>query len=93
MKRTFNEHHSAPVYLSVGLVWLPNLQNPPFAAFYHFGASWKAVIALSLTFDQIQIEGQPWWQNGPILCALQLCCWFEDLKTNILGSRPVFMKM
>ena len=53
----------------------------------------KAVIARSLTFDQIQIEGQPWWQNGPILCALQLCCWVEDLKTNILGSRPVFMKM
>ena len=71
----------------------PNLQNLPLAAFYHFGASWKAVIARSLTFDQIQIEGQPWWQNGPILCALQLCCWVEDLKTNILGSRPVFMKM
>ena len=80
--------------LWVGHCWKePNLQNPPLATFDHFGASWKAVSARSLTFDQRQIEGRPWWQNWPILCALQLCCWVEDLKTNILGSRPVFMKM
>ena len=71
----------------------PNLQNLPLAAFYHFGSSWKAVIARSLTFEPRQIEGWAWWQNWPISCALQLCCWVEDLKTNILGSRPVFMKM
>ena len=48
----------------------PNLQNPPLATFYHFGASWKAVITRPLTFEQRQIEGQSWWQNWPILCAL-----------------------
>ena len=51
----------------------------------HFGASWKAVIARSLTFEPRQIEGWAWWQNWPISCALQLCCWVEDLKTNISG--------
>ena len=71
----------------------PNLQNLPLAAFYHFGASWKAVIARSLTFEQRQIEGWSWWQNWPISCALQLCCWVGDLKTNSLGSRPASMKM
>ena len=63
----------------------PNLQNLPLAAFYHFGASWKAVVARSVTLEQRQIEGWSWWQNWPILCALQLCCWVEDLKTNISG--------
>merc|ERR1712016_380223 len=48
----------------------PNFQNPPLATFYHFGASWKAVITRSLTFEQRQIEGQSWWQNWPIVCAL-----------------------
>ena len=48
----------------------PNLQNPPLATFYHFGASWKAVITQSLTFEQRQIKGQSWWQNWPIVCAL-----------------------
>ena len=71
----------------------PNLQNLPLAAFYHFGASWKAVIARSLTFEQRQIEGWSWWQNWPISCAFQLCCWVGDLKTNSLGSRPASMKM
>ena len=64
-----------------------------FAAFYHFGASWKAVIARSLTFEPRQIEGRSWWQNWPILFALQLCCWIEDLKTNSLGSRLAIMEM
>ena len=59
----------------------------------HFGASWKAVIARSLTFEQRQIEGWSWWQNWPISCAFQLCCWVGDLKTNSLGSRPASMKM
>ena len=45
----------------------------------------KALSARSLTFDQRQIEGRPWWQNGPYLCILQLCCWVEDLKINISG--------
>ena len=41
------------ICLWVGYGWKePNLQNPPFAAFYHFGASWKDVIARSLTFDR-----------------------------------------
>ena len=71
----------------------PNLQNLPLAAFYHFGASWKAVVARSVTLEQRQIEGWSWWQNWPILCALQLCCWVEDLISNSLGSRPAFMKM
>ena len=59
----------------------------------HFGASWKAVIARSLTFEPRQIEGWSWWQNWPISCAFQLCCWVGDLKTNSLGSRPASMKM
>ena len=71
----------------------PNLQNLPLAAFYHFGASWKAVVARSVTLEQRQIEGWSWWQNWPILCALQLCCWVEDLNSNSLGSRPASMKM
>ena len=80
-------------FLWVRLGWKePNLQNPPLAAFYHFGASRKAVIARSLTFEPRQIEGRTWWQNWPILFALQLCCWVEDLKTNSLGSRPAIWK-
>ena len=71
----------------------PNLQNLPLAAFYHFGARWKAVVARSVTLEQRQIEGWSWWQNWPILCALQLCCWVEDLNSNSLGSRPASMKM
>ena len=63
------------------------------ATFDHFGASWEAVITRSLTFEQRQIEGQSWWQNWPIVCALKLCCWVEDLKMNSLGSRLVNMKM
>ena len=59
----------------------------------HFGASWKAVIARSLTFEPRQIEGWSWWQNWPISCALQLCCWVEDINSNSLGSRPASMKM
>ena len=70
-----------------------DLQNPTLAAFYHFGASSKALLAWSLTFEQRQIEGQPWWQNWSILYVLQLCCWVEDLKTNSLGSRQAYMKM
>ena len=66
-------------------LWRGNLQNPPFAAFYHFGASWKAVIARSLTFEQRQVEGWSWWKSWPFLCALQFCFWDEDLKTNISG--------
>ena len=50
----------------------PNLQNLPLAAFYHFGASWKAVVARSVTLEQRQIKGWSWWQNWPTLCALQL---------------------
>ena len=44
---------------------------------YHFGASWKAVIVRSLTFEQRQTERQPWSQNWPMgtKCALQLCIW------------------
>ena len=68
-----------------------NLQNQPLAAFYYFGVSWKAVIVWSLTFEQRQIDHQSWWQNWPILYAFQLCCWVEDLKTCILGSRTVSM--
>ena len=71
----------------------PNLQNLPLAAFYHFGASWKAVVARSVTLEQRQIEGWSWWQNWPILCTLQLCCWIEDLNSNSLCSRPASMKM
>ena len=63
------------------------------AAFYHFGASWKAAIARCLTLEQSQIEHWSWWQNWPISCALQLCCWVEELKTSILGSRPAITKM
>ena len=70
-----------------------NLQYRLLAAFSHFGANSKAVLARSLTFEQRQIEGQPWWQNWPILYALQLCCWVEDLKMNSLGSTPANMKM
>ena len=53
----------------------------------------KAVTAWSLAFDQRQIEGQPLLQNWPLLCALQHCCWFGDLKTNTLGSRPAVIKI
>ena len=70
----------------------PNLQNLPLAAFYHFGASWKAVIAQSLTFEQRQIECQSLWQNWPILCALLLCFCGKHLNTNSLGSRPAITK-
>ena len=67
--------------------WISHLRN--FCSFGlvvdHFGASWKAVIARSLTFEPRQIEGWAWWQNWPNSCALQLCCWVEDLKTNISG--------
>ena len=45
------------------------------------------------SLEQRQIEGWSWWQNWPILCALQLCCWVEDLNSNGLGSRPASMKM
>ena len=69
----------------------PNLQKSTVG--YHFGASWKAVMTQSLTFEQRQIEGRSWWQNWPFLCALQLCCWAEDLKTHSLGSTPAIMKM
>ena len=71
----------------------PNLQNPALAPFCHFGASGKAVVARSLTFEQRQVEGWSWWQSWPILCALQLCCWDEDLKSNSFGSRPSITKM
>ena len=47
----------------------------------------------SLTFEQRQIEGWSWWQNWPILCPLQLCCWVEDLNSNSLGSRPASTKI
>ena len=56
----------------------PRTTKLPLAAVYHFGASWKGVIARSLTFEPRQIEGRSWWQNWPILFALQLCCWVED---------------
>ena len=46
----------------------PNLQKSTVG--YHFGASWKAVMTQSLTFEQRQIEGRSWWQNWPIVCAL-----------------------
>ena len=62
------------------------------ATFDHFGVSWEAVITRSLTFEQRQIEGQSWWQNWPIVCALKLCCWVEDLKMNGLGCRLANMK-
>ena len=70
----------------------PNLQNLPLAAFYHFGASWKAVIARSLTFEQRQIEDCSFQQSWPISFALQLCCWDVDLKSNNFGSTPLIMK-
>ena len=63
------------------------------AAFYHFGASRRAVIAWSLTFEPRLIEHWSWWQNCPISCALQLFFWGQHLKTNILDSRPAIMKM
>ena len=66
---------------------------PPIAASYHFGASFAATNARSLYCEQREIEGRSGWQNWPLLCALQLCCWIEDLKTNSLGSRPAIMKM
>ena len=44
-----------------------------------------SVIARSLLFYQRQIEHQSWWQNCPILCALQLCFWGKHLNTNSLG--------
>ena len=69
------------------------LQNSPWAANYHFGASWKAVIARSLTFEQRQIECQSWWQNWPILCALQLCFCEKHLNKNSLGSRRAITKI
>ena len=62
------------------------------ATFDHFGASWKAVIRRSLIFEQRQIEDQSWRQNWPIVCALKLCCWVEDLKMNSLGCRLANMK-
>ena len=71
----------------------PNLQNLPLAAFYHFGASWKAVIARSLTFEQRQIECQSWWQNWPILCALHFCFCEKHLNKNSLGSRRAITKI
>ena len=82
------------ICLWVGYGWKePNLQYLPFAAFYHFGASWKAVIARSLTFEQRQIEGWSWWQNWPILCALQFSCWARGWKTNSMSPGPAISKM
>ena len=71
----------------------PNKKIPPIAASYHFGASLKASRARSSYFEQREIEDWSWRQKWPFLCALQLCCWSEDLKTNSLGSRPAIMKM
>ena len=59
---------------------------------YYFGAGWKAVIARSLTFEQRQIEDCSFQQSWPFSCALQLCCWDVDLKSNSFGSRPSIMK-
>ena len=57
--------------LWVRLGWKePNLKKPLTATFGHFGASWKAVITQSLTFEQKQIEGRSWWKNLPFVCAL-----------------------
>ena len=78
----------------VGQGWKEaNLQNPPLAAFCHFGARRKVIITRFLTFEQRQIGVWSFWQNWSILFVLQLCCWVEDLKTNSLGSRPAIMKM
>ena len=52
-KETCHRPHGV---LIIPKLWRGTLQNPPFAAFYHFGASWKAVIARSLTFEQRQVE-------------------------------------
>ena len=70
----------------------PNKKIPPIAASYHFGASLKASRARSSYFEQREIEDWSWRQKWPFLCALQLCCWSEDLKTNSLGSRPGLWK-
>ena len=42
--------------LSVGKIGLKNLQNPLLAAYYHFGASLKAFIARSVSFERRQIK-------------------------------------
>ena len=51
----------------------------------YFGASWKAVFARSLTFEQRQIERQSWWENLSISCALQLCFCGKHLNTTSLA--------
>ena len=65
----------------------------PLAAFCHFGASWKVIIARFVTFERREIEVWSFWQKWPTLCALQNCLWWEDLKRNILGSKASFMKI
>ena len=65
----------------------------PLAAFCHFGASWKVIFARFVTFERREIEVSSFWQKWSTLCALQHCFWWEDLKTNILGSKAAFMKI
>ena len=65
----------------------------PLAAFCHFGASWKVNFVRFVTFELRAIEVSSFWQKWSILCALQDCFWWEDLKTNILGSKAAFIKI
>ena len=80
--------------LSVGLVGLKRgkLAKSAVPSSNDFGAGWKAVSVRSLTFEQRQIEDCSFQQSWPFSCALQLCCWDVDLKSNSFGSRPSIMK-
>ena len=64
----------------------------PLATFCHFGASWKVNFARFLTFERGEIEVWSFWQKWPTLCGLRHCFWWEDLKTNILGSKAAFVR-
>ena len=41
------------------------------------------LISVTITFGRRHIKDKSWWQIWLIICALQLCCLNEDLKTNI----------
>ena len=53
----------------------PNLQNLPLAAFYHFGASWKAVVA------------QSWTKTDRGLVLVAKLAYFMCFTTLLLGWR------
>ena len=70
----------------------PNLPNPPLATFDHFGASQKALSAGSLTFEQRQIKGQPWWQNWPIFMLSNVAVGLKTYKRIVWGPHQQIWK-